>query len=319
VRRRLRLPETRDYEVRLRAYPKWTYFGSNKRGVTLADIGDGPAAVLLERFAGFHPKSASGVDAQLFRTERLMNAPSLKALALLRWLLQQVDGEAGDPLVIPTDSHLIGIGRRSLAAVRVLGGRDSFEAAREELAARRADEADLLHDDHLCEWAEKIDDARFERFVEDLLTVERGVRRVRQVGATREPDDGRDLMAEWSTPPDRGGNARRSESETNLSTIRDVLVQVKVRQSGVGRADLPGLRDTLEHYLCGGLLIVAFPRITVPLINHLTELRRRGPWWIDWWGRTELEERVRRHPEVAARYADIVRLNAPANLGDRTD
>ncbi len=310
VRRRYRLPEHKDYEIRLRPYPKWRYFGSNKRGITLAEIGAHAAAALREAFAQFKPVSATGVGTHLYRTRRLTNATTQKALDQLHWLLSQVDGEQFAQLVIPTDSHLIGIGQRSLAAVRVMGGRDEFAAALDQLSTRRADEAALLYDDHLCRWAEKLDDSRFERFVEDLLAVERGVRRVRQVGSTREPDDGRDLMVEWSTPPDRSGNAWRERTGLNLSTVREVLVQVKLRRNGVGRSDLSGLRDTLEHYQCGGLLIVAFPRVTVSLMNHLAELRRRGQWWVDWWGRTELEARVRRHPEVAVRYRDIVTLDA---------
>jgi len=35
----------------------------------------------------------------------------------------------------------------------------------------------------------------------DLLLAERGVQRVRQVGGTRDRDDGRDFMLEWVLPP----------------------------------------------------------------------------------------------------------------------
>jgi hypothetical protein len=232
----------------------------------------------------------------------------------LIWLIKQIDGSSRPPLLIPVDSHLIGVGERSLAAVRTWCGRDHFDAAYDELNARRAEEAGLLYEDHICQWAQLIDDNRFELFVRDLLAVERGVHRVRQIGASREPDDGRDLLVEWSTPPDRSGNAWRDKTGLNLSLAREILVQVKLRRTaGVGRADLPGLRDTLEHYRCDGLLIVAYPRVTVSLIDHLNELRRKGDWWIDWWGRSELEARVRRHPEVAARYQDVVELTPPGS------
>jgi hypothetical protein len=308
VRKRLRLANDNDYEVRQRTYPKWSYFGSNKRGVSLAEIDSEAAMRLRGAFAQFQPLSVSGVDTILYRSARLSNAAHNNALRQLAWLIGQVDGDAQPPLILPVDSHVIGIGRRSVAAVRVWCGRDQFDAAYDQLAERRADEASLFNSDHVCQWSEAIDDGRFEQMIGELLTVERGVFWVRQVGATHEPDDGRDFLVEWLTPPDRSGNAWRERSDLNLSVTRQILVQVKLRRSGVGRSELPGLRDTLEHHRCDGLLVVAFPRITATLVDHLNELRRRGAWWIDWWGRTELEARLRRHPEIAARYPDIIRL-----------
>lgn len=310
VCRRLRCDTSKDCEVRARSYPNWTYFGSNKRGVTLVEIGALAAAALKHAFASFNARSVEGVHAMLFRSDQYSNAARKETLARLAWFVKQVDGKASPLFIVPTDSHVIAIGDSCIAAIRDMAGRDQFEAERTNLRARRAAEAALLNEDHVCRWAEVIDDARFEKFVGELLGVERGVQRVRQVGATREPDDGRDFLVDWMTAPDRGGVAWK-EPNMPLSEMREILVQVKVRRTGVGRSDLPGLRDTLDHHRSDGLLIVAFPRVTAQLMNHLTELRRRGQWWVDWWGQTELEERVRRQPEIAGRFPDIVRLAQP--------
>lgn len=226
----------------------------------------------------------------------------------VRELTTIVDGRPSDVLIIPTDSHLIALGQKSLVAVRTHAGRESFREAAEALSQRRESEAAFLHDGSRCEWAPRIDDARFEGLVEDLLTVERGVEWVRQVGATRESDDGRDLIAEWNIGADRGGEVLGGNGDISLIRHRQVLVQIKIRTRGVGRSDVPNLRDTLDHYRCDGLLLVAFPRVTVPLMDHLAEMRRRGQWWVDWWCKAELETRLRRHPEVARRYSDVVSL-----------
>lgn len=311
VRRRYRLADFKDNEVRQRAYPKWVYFGSNKRGISAVQIDESAAIALKTALSAFQATSVYGVNARLYRSQRIRNVAEDKALAQLNLLVSEIDGSARPPLVIPVDSHLIAIGERSLAAVRSWSGRNSYDAAHDELTTRRAEEARLLFGDHICRWSEVIDDGRFELLVYDLLAAERGVRRVRQVRASREPDDGRDLLVEWSTAPDRGGNTWKDKTGLKLSAVRNIVVQVKVRQRGVNRGDLRGLRDTIEHYRCDGLLIVGYPRLTVPLQNHLDELRRKGDWWIDWWSRSELEERLRRHPEIAARYPDIVTLTPP--------
>lgn len=308
VRRRYRLAEFKDNEVRQRAYPKWIYFGSTKRGISAVQIDESAATTLKAALSVFQSTSVPGVNARLYRSQRIRNAAEDKALAQLNWLVGEIDGSSRPPLVIPVDSHLIGIGERSLAAVRSWSGRDNYDAARDELNTRRANEARLLFDDNICRWADVIDDGRFELLVYDLLAVERGVHRVRQVGASREPDGGRDLLVEWSTAPDRGGNTWKEKTGLKISAVRNIIVQVKIRQRAVNKGDLSDLRDTLEHYRSDGLLVVGYPRLTVPLMDHLDALRRRGDWWVDWWSRSELEERMRRHPEIAARYPDIVTL-----------
>jgi len=310
VRRRLRLEENEDFEIRKRSYPDWTYFGSNRLGITVVEIGTEAAARLKAALSAFEPRTWDGVDAILYCTDQFHNAASKKTLARLSWFAKRVDGHMSQLVIIPTDSHVIAVGSASLVAVRDLAGRTQFDAERDKLRLRRELEADLLFEDHVVRWADVLDDSRFERFVGELLVRERGVLRVRQVGATREPDDGRDFLVDWKTLPDRGGETVR-QPEESLSELRQVVVQVKLRSNGVGRADLPGLRDTVEHYNCNGLLVVAFPRVTVPLMNHLAELRRRGQWWVDWWGQAELEERVRQHPDLVERYRDIVMLDRP--------
>jgi hypothetical protein len=160
-----------------------------------------------------------------------------------------------------------------------------------------------LTEDHL-------DDARFEALVGELLTRERGMHWVRQVGATREADDGRDFLAEWSVPPVGLHVGGLSDGQTPLYERRYVVIQVKLRSRGVSRGDLPGLRDTVEHYQGSGLLVVAFPQVTTTLLDHLNELRRRGSFRVDWWGRAEIDQRLRRHPEITVRYPDLVRLQA---------
>ncbi|KQZ59124.1 hypothetical protein ASD53_05970 [Lysobacter sp. Root559] len=312
VRRRLRLETQSDFEIRTRSYPDWTYFGCNRLGTTVVDIGAAAAARLRAALAAFEPRTWDGVDAILYRTDKFQNAVRKETLARLVWLAKRVDGRASTLIVIPTDSHVIAVGNACLVAVRDLAGHAQFDAERDKLRARRAAEAELLFESHVVHWADAIDDGRFELLIGTLLLRERGVLRVRQVGATREPDDGRDFLVDWRTMPDRGGETRQRPGES-LSEQRQVIVQIKVRRSGVGRSDLPGLRDTVEHYHCNGLLVVAFPRATVPLMNHLAELRRRGQWWVDWWGQTELEERVRRNPEVAELFPDIVKLDLPTN------
>lgn len=293
-------------ETRARSYPNWVYFGSHALGFSVVDLGLAATDHLRSKLASLSALEVEGVHATLYQSGRLLNAARKATINLLEALIAEVDGEKYELLIVPIDSHVIAVGKRCVAAIRDGAGRDIYTVELERLHKRREKEARFLHHESQFEWSEHLDDARFEALVEDLLLVEQGVVRVRQVGDTRERDDGRDLLVDWWTPPDSGNELWQSP-QAPVTTLRHVAVQVKIRRTGVGRNHLRGLRDTLEYYQCGGLLVVAFPRVTSQLTAHLEDMRRRGQYWVEWWGRTQLEQRLRQQPHIAGRYADLVK------------
>lgn len=307
VRTNLGLEEGHDYEVGSRAPLRWNVFSSLDRGITVAEIGRDSMARLREGFNSFRPVVAEGVESRLFRTDRLVNAVEFGVIEKAGELLRIVNDDPASTICVPTDSHAIFLGNSSIIGIANSGGQAAFGKERLLVEARREKEAAVFLPDAQCIWEDNLNDARFEDLVRALLEQERGIHWVRQVGATREADDGRDLMAEWFLPP-RVERIIRGGDNDLLTERHEVLVQIKVRNRGVNRHDLAGIRDTIEHYGCSGLLLVAFPRVTTTLFNHLHELRRRSTWRVDWWGQAEIELRLRKHPEIAARFPDLVRL-----------
>jgi hypothetical protein len=311
ARQRLRLPSTEGWEFNHRKAFDAKVFTCLKRGVTIAELGSLRITRLREQISCFRPMIADGVAGRAFRTSYLVNAVSHKLIKKAAVFLAMVEGTSSGQLIIPMDSHFVLVGQTALVALAAPCGAEVFENERIAIESRREVEAEVFLSDLDVIWENRLDDTRFESLVGELLTLERGVRRIRQVGATREADDGRDFLAEWSVPPIGEPVDGVSDGDVPLFECRDVIIQVKLRSRGVSRSDLPGLRDMLEHYRCSGLLVVAFPQVTTTLLDHLNELRRRGQFWVDWWGRAEIDQRLRRHPNIAARYTDLVQLRRP--------
>ncbi len=307
VRKRLRLNTSEGWEFNHRKTLGTNVFTSISRGVSIAEIGADRIAKLRKWLINFRPASAEGMTRTSFRSDLLVNAVSNSRLKQAAALLAMIEAEKEPLAVIPFDSHFILIGMTTFVALADPCGFEAFHSERVATEMRRNAEAEVFLPDADVQWAESIDDVRFEALIGELLAQERGVLRIRQVGATREADDGRDFLAEWRLPP-HGLTAAGITDGAPLLEQRDVIVQVKIRRQGVGRSHLPGLRDTMEHYRCTGLLVVAFPNVTTTLGDHLAELRRKGDYWIDWWGKVEIEQRVRRFPDIAARYRDLLML-----------
>jgi hypothetical protein len=86
-------------------------------------------------------------------------------------------------------------------------------------------------------------------------------------------------------------------------------VQIKTRNKTVGKSDVRDVRDTLERHDANGFFLLVYPRLSNDLINYLETLRRQG-YWVDWWGRPQIEDRLRRRPHIATRFSDLVRLQS---------
>lgn len=95
------------------------------------------------------------------------------------------------------------------------------------------------------------------------------------------------------------------------TTVR-IIVQVKSRSTAIGKRDVQDIRDTLEHYQADGFLLIAHPRISASLVNHLEDLRNRTGLRTDWWEPRDIENRIRRHPDIAKHYPRLLSVQPAA-------
>jgi len=295
------------YNLSQREQSGWTHFRAWSRDISIADIGPHAASALREGFGGFAPERCTGPTREVFRTGRIVNAVPAAALRLAESLVAIIDDSSAEPpLVVPLDSHVIAIGKRSISAVPAICGPDAFAHEQQLVEQRREAEAKVFFTDARAIWANQIDEGRLQLLIRELLSHEPGVAWIREVGGVYEPDAGRDLIADWYVGPDRSRQVQ-AESDDSVRKLRRILVQVKARSRGVGRDDARDLYDTLRQHECDGLLLIAYPRITTPLFDKLDSMHG-GEMWVDWWESAELERRLRERPDIAARFSDLVQL-----------
>jgi hypothetical protein len=191
-----------------------------------------------------------------------------------------------------------------MVAVYCKSGRAAFEFERDRVRSRFEAEAELLFPALGFTWAEKIPDDQFEAMICELLAKEPGVSRVRRAGVTRERDAGRDLIVDWLVPR-LGSNWMAYEGRAPMMPL-SVVAQCKASATTVGKGKVSDIRDTIEFHEAAGYFLAVSSAISGPLINHLEQLKSRS-FYVEWWTRLEIEDRLRRHPDIAARYPAIVR------------
>ncbi|WP_097972869.1 restriction endonuclease [Streptomyces sp. gb14] len=241
-------------------------------------------------FDNFIPRDALKIADRIFRQDGTLAASSCPA---------------AEATVVPLENGVILAKGHRAILLRHDTGKAGFARERSLVLERNRLEQERLFPPSEFTWTDEVDGGRFERLIYDLLECEPGVHEVRAIGSSREGDGGRDLVASWVTPPMPGEAIRQGLTPARE---RRLIIQCKARKRSVGRSDLGGgILDTLFIYQAEGYFLATSSQPAVAVIDLLEEVQRRGDYFTGWWGRTEIEQRLRRYPQILKRYADIVR------------
>ena len=107
----------------------------------------------------------------------------------------------------------------------------------------------------------------------ELLKQEKGVQWIRRASVSKERDGGKDLIAEWATPPLTGQVIKEGN---NPFTVRRVIVQCKASKRSVGKSQVQDIRDTIEHHNAQGYFLVVSSQVATSLTDHLLALKDGG-------------------------------------------
>ncbi|MEO3861866.1 hypothetical protein [Acrocarpospora sp. B8E8] len=288
---------------------EWFYYRTGDGGIAVVESAE--VASFLQLSRADPSEEIAGVNGFLYTGKQFHNYIPRDAIQIADRILRQEgalvnsSSPATSASVIPLENGAIFSKGNRAVLLRYETGISGFMRERSLVLERNQLEQERLFPPSEFSWSEGIDGGRFERLIYDLLECEPGVREVRAIGTSRERDGGRDLIAYWVTPPCPG--VAIADGETPARERR-VIIQCKARKRSVGRSDLGGgILDTLFKYQAEGYFLVVSSQPAVAVIDLLDEVGRRGDYVTGWWGRTEIEQRLRRNPQILKRYADIVR------------
>ncbi len=310
----LRTPE--DFAISRRTFPLWLYLSSPKRGVTVIRMPRIRVSFLKDVLMPFAPNTTRGEKALVMFANGIPNAVSFALLKKARKLLSLTGDECNGSIVLPLDSHCLFIGDKTIVALRGECGRKVFERERGFLIKRRKSEDRVFFAYSVIKWQKPISERVFEGLCLDLVKREPGVIRAKPVGSVNDRDDGRDIIIDQRVPNRHTdftektsvSNSNKGQFGSGGTKIVRLIAQVKTRSRTIGKHDVRDIRDTLERHHANGFLLIAYPRISAPLVDHLEDLRKRTELRTEWWESPDIEERLRRHPDLAKRYPKLMTL-----------
>ena len=315
------LKNPKDANYNHRRYPCWVYFSSFRKGVTVVRLPKARMSLLKAVLGPFHATTVKGKHALCVFGNGIPNAIPYSALKKSEKILSLINDTCDDPLIIPIDSHCTFLGDDTLLAIRRDCGKQIFEKERELLLERRGAENRVFFSDCVIRWKLPLNPKEFEALCLDILEREPSLRRAKPVGTIYNHDGGRDILIELLVPKPHDESddteneypSKDGQENIGMNSIR-VIVQVKSRKRPLGKADVQDIRDTIEHYEADGYILIAHPGITSGLFDHLETLRTRTDKYIriNWWEAHDLENRLRRHPDIIGRYPNLLEPDNPA-------
>lgn len=174
---------------------------------------------------------------------------------------------------------------------------------------RQEREITLLFGSKKIKWRikDKSDSSIFEDLILELLNREPYILSVKKVAPTNQPDNGRDLICEYNMLY----KERKVEKSNEIIEVGQMIVQCKTnlcdsKRQSIGKSDVD-IANTIFDYRPDGYMLVVNTQITRDLTEMLERQKERKEQnTVLWWNSFDVEERLRKNPDILARYKSIV-------------
>lgn len=286
-----------------RKNPTWKHYRSIATSITVFEAPTPAQKMKAVIEAKECWKVVEGITGKVYLSTSINNYVSTEAANKIHNLLSTLENSS-DIVFIPLENKLVGVSNNYIACIETDCSIKAFEIERSRIQRRHENERCLLFPVKKFTWSKHLNDEQFELLVLDLLKREHGVVWARKVSGSNERDGGRDVISEWKLPI---YNRNVSENIPPASIVK-IIVQAKAFARPLGKSNVPDIRDTVEHFDAQGYLLVTSNYLTTTLTDHLERERSKGKIHIDWWTRSEIEDRLRQdhNSDLLLKYPDIL-------------
>lgn len=297
------------YVANLRVNPNWLYFRSFKKDLSV--IQSNHAASIVKNISlnyGKTEKRLDGVNSRICISNDIYTSIPFSEVEFAKNLLASL-GDTSEMQAISQENQIVFASDKHLIVRHVVCGLEAVSEEKELIQKRQQKEIALLFGDKKFVWniADRKSSSDFEDLVLELLNREAWIFSVKKVAPTNQGDNGRDLICEYNTLY----NKNQIPQETNSVNIGNMIVQCKTnlkdsKRKSIGRSDVD-MEKTLFDYRPDGYMLVVNTQVTRDLTEALERQRdRKEQNAIIWWNSFDVEDRLRKHPDILARYKHIV-------------
>ncbi|EGT5713232.1 hypothetical protein AGJ35_19520 [Cronobacter dublinensis subsp. dublinensis] len=296
------------YVANKRVNPNWFYFRSitSEVSVTYSPHIAQRLKTLASSITGV--TFVDGVGAKIEIVSDIQTSISYEKEKFVKQLLKRLDDKS-DLKVITQENQLVFISDSHIVFTYGDHGVGSVYLEKQQILQRQQREISILFGDLKFEWniKDRQSSAEFEDLILELLDREPWVLSVKKVAPTNQADNGRDLICEYNMRYNEQG---MTKGENSLK-VGKMIIQCKTNlkesnKNSIGKADVD-VANTIFDYRPDGYMLIVNTQITRDLTEMLERQKdRKEQDAILWWNGTDVENRLRKHPDIQARYRHIV-------------
>ncbi|MEA4839754.1 MAG: restriction endonuclease [Bacteroidales bacterium] len=288
-------------DIKKRNFPKWEYYRDYdkrlsiiKSPMILSYISN--VFELLEKL-----QSIEGIESIMFFNDKYNHSIKKNEIDFLKETMKSLNDNVHNFVFL--ENIVITTGEKYILFGEVNCGIDTYKSEKNILKERHDKEYELLFRPNRISLAHVIDGNLFEMFILDLLRRNVNIHWIRKVSHTNESDGGRDFIAEIDTPATQSDVIYKDKVPF---IRRRIIVQCKAYKNGLAKKDVIDIRDTIEHYNAQGYFLIISSYIKRSLTEHLEKLRYESGFYVDWWGKEELENELLRNKDLIDKYPKII-------------
>ena len=296
------------YIANVRYNPNWFFFSSYSSALSLIN-----SPHICQKLKMFDSKKNTslvldGVTAKIEINNDIRTSISFKETSFAKNFFLTL-GDHSEVIVITQENRLIFVSDVHFLIRYFDCGIESVSKEKELILLRQQKEISVLFGDRKFIWniINGKSSAEFEDLTLELLEREPWVFSVKKVAPTNQGDNGRDLICEY----DMLHHEKRINKNEESVKIGHMIVQCKTtlidsKVKSIGKSSID-LADTLLHYRPDGYMLVVNTQITRDLTEMLeTQKLRTEQNLINWWNSFDIEDRLRKNPDILSRYRNIV-------------
>jgi hypothetical protein len=292
---------TNNVDTKKRNFPKWEYYRSYDEGLTILNSSMILTFISYTFELAEKAQSIDGIESTLFFNNKYNHSIKKDEIDFLKEKMKLLNDTVSDFMFL--ENIVIALGKKYLLFWNVNCGIDAYKSEKIILQERHDKEYKLLFKPNKISLTNVIDGNLFEALVLDLFKRNTNIHWIRKVSHTNESDGGRDFIAEINTPATKTDIIY--EGETPFIRRR-IIIQCKAHKNGVAKKDVVDIRDTIEHYNAQGYLLIVSSYLKRSLTEHLERLRYESRFYVDWWGKEELENELLKNKDLIDKYSSII-------------
>ncbi|EGQ8955624.1 restriction endonuclease [Vibrio parahaemolyticus] len=258
----------------------------------------------------YNPKILQGVGSSVILNNQLQNTIREEICSEFK-KIRHILGDESEVISLAQENHILFFSDIYIICFYCDSSLNSFYEQKRKICERQKQENSLLLFDRNFNWKieKRSDSKRFEELTLELFKREPYIKSAKLACSTNEPDDGRDIIIEYYEDYFKNFTTTNYKRKVAKGIVQCKSKLKASKKQSVGWSEVNDIYHVFTLHKPQAYFLVVNTQITNQLTQTLESIKdddMYGIKMLDWWCKSDIENRLRDNPDILARFKDIV-------------